>query len=73
MMTLPFVVLALGVVFLVLGYAGVFQRAGERRKRSGRSRPKFPDEELERRLKVFERFLSREDPEDEGPGSERLG
>jgi hypothetical protein len=67
---LPYIVIFLGVVYLVLHYSGIFKDLSGRSRRSrgespGRSGRKFPrelDREIERRLKVFEDFLSKEDP-----------
>lgn len=59
---LPFFVLIVGIVFLILWYTGVLRDLGER-SGADKGRLEFPDPELERRLKVFERFLSRQDAE----------
>lgn len=62
---LPFIVLIVGIVFLILWYSGVLRDLSER-PRSDHDRLEFPDSELERRLKVFENFLSRQDTESNG-------
>lgn len=67
---LPFVVLVLGIVFLILWYSGLLRDFGDRR--AGPSeRLEFPDAELERRLKVFERFLSGSGQESSGEEDDR--
>lgn len=66
---LPFIVLLSGVIYLVLHYAGVFEnisrKSGGSRLGSERSRlkpTKRVEQEIERRLGVFEEFLRRQDP-----------
>lgn len=67
---LPFIVLIVGIVFLILWYSGVLRDLSQR-PRSDQGRIEFPDSELERRLKVFENFLSRQDPESNGEDQPR--
>lgn len=67
---LPFIVLIVGIVFLILWYSGVLRDLSEK-SRGDHDRLEFPDSELERRLKVFENFLSRQDPESNGEDQPR--
>lgn len=66
---LPYIVLAMAVVYLILQYSGVFKdsgRQGPRRDDHSQDRPPPLEGEAERRLQVFEDFLkSKESPPDD--------
>lgn len=67
-MTLPFIVLVLGIVFLILWYSGILRDLSSRGEDASPDR-ELPDSELERRLQVFERYLARgSDKLDKGDG-----
>ncbi len=72
---LPYVVIFLGIVYLILQYSGVFDdlagrsggSAGGSRKRGGRRLSRGIDQEIESRLKVFEDFLKKDEPPQDEP------
>lgn len=68
---LPIVVLILAGLYFALYYSGAFERFGETmdrfstdvQRRSSKARRELLDGEVERRLKVFEDFLSNSETE----------
>lgn len=70
---LPYVVIFLGILYLVLHYSGALEDLSQRKGRSPRRSPgeksrrlsRGIDREIEQRLKVFEDFLKQDEPPQE--------